>query len=66
MVNVRISKAATWTIQPNDLGWIVTNQPLPLSGAPAQIGWVVACQCFDQSYAVLIANLLNRKAEGLI
>jgi hypothetical protein len=59
-----------WSVQADDLvgGWIVTTYPHPLSehdfrpdGDRTKRG-EIACECTDQRYAALIAQLLNNAA----
>lgn len=56
-----------WSVQSDDLvgGWIVTTYPHPISkhdfrkdGNPEKRG-IIAAECSDNKYAVLIAKLLN-------
>lgn len=71
MVVMSVSFTAVWSAQVNDLigGWIVTTYPHPLSehdhrrdGDLSKRG-VIACECVDRAYAILIAKLLNAYPE---
>ena len=61
-----MTDAPYWTAQDNDLigGYIVTNQPVPLSQLELDHeGVVIACECHSEGFAPLIARLLNEEQE---